>query len=94
MNASKKILAGMSHEIRTYMNSIVSYSFLNDDKSRQNSNDAKYANIIFNTCTQVLSLMENYLQSTLIDRENPKVVLEKCSPAGIIDELIPLFTTA
>lgn len=81
----------MSHEIRTYMNSIVSCSYLIDDKSCQNSNGSKYGNIIFNTCTQVLSLVENYLQSAMIDRESPEIKLDKCSPACIIDDLIPGF---
>lgn len=82
----------MSHEIRTYMNSIVSYSFLIEEKNWQNSAEERYGNLIFNTCTQVISLMENYLQSAMIDRGNPEVNLKKCSPAGLINDLIPDFT--
>lgn len=92
MNESRKILAGMSHEIRTYMNSIVSYSFLIEEKSWQNSAGSRYGNVIFNTCTQVLSLMENYFQSAMIDCENPEVKFKRCSPAGLINDLIPVFT--
>lgn len=90
MNDSRKILSGMSHEIRTYMNSIVSYSFLKEEEVG-NMADSGYGNLIFTTCNQALSLMENYLQSQMIDKEPRMVRLNTCRASRVINDLLPDF---
>lgn len=91
MNDSRKILTGMSHEIRTHMNSIVSFSFFIEELCSQEQFRTRYGTMIHNACTQVLSLVENYFQSTMVDLGNPEITLKKCTVKDFLADLIPVF---
>lgn len=91
MNESKKILAGMSHEIRTHMNSIVSFSFFIEELCIQENFRTRYGNMIHNSCTQLLTLVENYFQSAIVDLGNSEVALKQCTVTDFLNDQLPLF---
>jgi K+-sensing histidine kinase KdpD len=89
MKDSSKILIGMSHEMRSYMNSIVCYSFLSEKASNPEESDMQYSSKILNSCNQLLWLFENFLDSAMMDAGNPEVNPENCRLASILQNLIP-----
>ena len=91
MNESRKILTGMSHEIRTHMNSIVSFSFFIEELCSQEHFRTRYGNMIHNSCTQLLSLVENYFQSAIVDLGNSELALEKCKITDFLNDQLPVF---
>lgn len=91
MNESRKILTGMSHEIRTHMNSIVCFSFFIEELCSQEHFRARYGNMIQNSCTKLLTLVDNYFQSAMVDLGNSEVALKKCAITDFLKDLLPVF---
>ena len=88
---SPSLIAGMSHEMRTHMNSIVAFSFLMKDNSCNNEERSEYSNHIINSCEQLLLLFDNFLDSAIIDTGNSIAELKKCKLDNIIDDLLSEF---
>jgi K+-sensing histidine kinase KdpD len=77
-----KILTGLSHEVRTYMNSIVAFSFLQSNENCNLMERKEYSDHILNSCEQLITLFDNFLDSAMLDSESPKTNLKK-SQLGI-----------
>ncbi len=75
--ASPEILTGLSHEVRTYMNSIVAFSFLQSNDKCNTAERQEYTNHILNSCDQLINLFDNFLDSALLESEEPDSVLAK-----------------
>lgn len=71
---SPEILTGLSHEVRTYMNSIVAFSFLQSNDTCNTRERQEYTNHILNSCDQLITLFDNFLDSALIESEEPNSV--------------------
>ena len=56
-----EILTGLSHEVRTYMNSIVAFSFLQNTDSCNIGDRQEYTDHILNSCDQLITLFDNFL---------------------------------
>ncbi|MCD4770309.1 MAG: HAMP domain-containing histidine kinase [Bacteroidales bacterium] len=63
------ILTGMSHEVRTYMNSIVAFSYLQGSDGCSEKDRKEYNEHILTSCEQLVTLFDNFLDSALIDSE-------------------------
>lgn len=74
---SPEILTGLSHEVRTYMNSIVAFSFLQNSDSCNINDRQEYTDHILNSCDQLITLFDNFLDSALMDSETPRTNLKK-----------------
>lgn len=85
--ASPTILTGLSHEVRTYMNSIVAFSYLLNNDSCTDSEKKEYNNHILNSCEQLLTLFDNFLDSALIDTEEPGNNLAKHKINTLLERL-------
>ena len=85
------LIAGMSHEMRTHMNSIVAFSFLMKDNSCSDEERSEYSNHIINSCEQLLLLFDNFLDSAIIETGNSKAELIYCKLDTIIDDLFSEF---
>jgi signal transduction histidine kinase len=70
MVSCPKILSGMSHEMRTHMNSIVAFSFLMKEKVCNDSEREEFGNQILSSCEQLISLFDSFLDSAIIDTGN------------------------
>ena len=88
---SQTILAGISHEMRTYMNAIVAFSFLMQESSFDNEEREEFSNHIFNSCEQLMQLFDSFFESVRIDAGNSVAKAKICKVDNILDELIPDF---
>ncbi len=82
-----KILTGLSHEVRTYMNSIVAFSFLQNSDNCNINDRQEYTDHILNSCDQLITLFDNFLDSALIDAEKPSSNLKKRELTDILQHL-------
>jgi K+-sensing histidine kinase KdpD len=85
-NAS--VLNGMSHELRTQMNSIVSFAFLLRNSSVNETEKEEFINQIYNTCEQVIMLFENYLESALAETGNQNTDSTSCNLNIFLDSIL------
>ncbi len=84
---SPEILTGLSHEVRTYMNSIVAFSFLQNAENCNNNDRQEYTDHILNSCEQLITLFDNFLDSALIDTEKPSSNLKKRELRDVLQHL-------
>jgi K+-sensing histidine kinase KdpD len=85
------LLTGMSHEMRTHMNSIVAFSFLMNNSGFNENEKEEFSNHILTSCEQLMYLFDNFLDSALIDTGNSKTDLRKCKVSNILDDLLSEF---
>jgi signal transduction histidine kinase len=85
------ILTGMSHEMRTQMNSIVAFSFLMNNNGCNEEEKKEFSNHILNSCEQLMILFDNFLDSAIIDTGNSTADLKKCNLGNILDDLLSEF---
>jgi signal transduction histidine kinase len=64
------ILTGMSHEMRTHMNSIVAFSYLMKENACNDSEREEFGNQILSSCEQLIGLFDSFLDSAIIDTGN------------------------
>lgn len=84
---SPEILTGLSHEVRTYMNSIVAFSFLQNTEKCNIDDRQEYTDHILNSCDQLITLFDNFLDSALIDAEKSHSNLKKIELKDIFQHL-------
>ena len=89
-----KILTGLSHEVRTYMNSIVAFSFLQNNDNCGASERKEYTDHILNSCDQLITLFDNFLDSALIDAEQPRTNLKKRDIRRVLQDLSVEFNAS
>jgi signal transduction histidine kinase len=85
------LLTGMSHEMRTHMNSIVAFSFLMNNNGLNESEKEEFSNHILSSCEQLMYLFDNFLDSAMIDTGNSITDLRKCKLSNILDDLLSEF---
>jgi signal transduction histidine kinase len=85
------LLTGMSHEVRTHMNSIVAFSFLLNNSGYNESEKEEFSNHILSSCERLMYLFDNFLDSAIIDSGNSKTDLRKCKISNILDDLLSEF---
>jgi signal transduction histidine kinase len=85
------LLTGMSHEMRTHMNSIVAFSFLMNNSEFNETDKDEFSNHILSSCEQLMGLFDNFLDSAIIDTGNAKTDLRKCKISNILDDLLSEF---
>jgi K+-sensing histidine kinase KdpD len=88
---STTLLTGMSHEMRTHLNSIVAFSFLLNNCGLDENEKEEFSNHILSSCEQLMYLFDNFLDSAIIDMGNSKADLKKCKINNILDELLSEF---
>lgn len=85
------VLNGMSHEIRTHMNAIVAFSFLLKDINLQEPEKEDFVNQIYFTCEKLISLFENFLETTLVDTGGSSSDKVVCNSNNLLDLLFTEF---
>jgi K+-sensing histidine kinase KdpD len=70
------ILAGVSHEVRTQMNSIVAFSYLINNERFSESERQEFSEQIITSCEQLIGLFENFFDTAALEsgsvRENSR----------------------
>jgi signal transduction histidine kinase len=85
------ILSGMSHEMRTHMNSIVAFSFLMNNGACNDDDRKEFTNHIMSSCEQLMVLFDNFLDSAIIDTGNSKAEPSSCNLGNLLDDLLSEF---
>jgi K+-sensing histidine kinase KdpD len=85
------ILTGMSHEMRTHMNSIVAFSFLMNNSGFNENEKEEFSNHILKSCEQLMLLFDNFLDSAIIDTGNSTADFRKCKISSLLDDLLSEF---
>jgi signal transduction histidine kinase len=85
------IITGMSHEMRTYMNAIVAFSYLMKDSCCSNTDREEFSNQILSSCEQLIGLFDSFLDSAIIDMGNTKVDSKICKLNNMLDDLLSEF---
>jgi K+-sensing histidine kinase KdpD len=85
------LLTGMSHEMRTHMNSIVAFSFLMNNNGLNENEKAEFSNHILSSCEQLMYLFDNFLDSAMIDTGSSITDRRKCKMSNILDDLLSEF---
>jgi signal transduction histidine kinase len=85
------VLTGISHEMRTHMNAIVAFSFLMKDSGCNNAEREDFSSQILNSCEQLLSLFDSFLDSAIIDTGNSKADSKICKLESFLDDLLSEF---
>jgi K+-sensing histidine kinase KdpD len=67
------VLTGLSREMRTHMNAIVSFSYLMNNENLSQSEKEDFSNQIFQLCETMVSMFDNFLDSTIIDTGNSAI---------------------
>ncbi len=88
------ILTGVSHEVRTHMNAIVAFSYLMNRDSSNDSEREEFSNQILSSCAQLIGLLDNFLDSAIIDLCNQKTDLRRYKLSSILDEMYSEFREA
>lgn len=84
-------LRNISHEIRTPMNSIIGFSALLNEDNILETKKAEYLRIINNSSNQLLSIVNEILDISLIETGNLNVIEKKVSLNRMIDETYEYF---
>jgi two-component system, sensor histidine kinase and response regulator len=85
------VLTGMSHEMRTHMNAIVAFSFLMKDNGCNNSDREEFSVQILNSCEQLISLFDSFLDSAIIDTGNSKADSKVYKLDSFLNDLLSEF---
>ncbi len=85
------LLTGLSREMRTQMNAIVAFAFLLNKKEYEEAEREEFSNLIFESCEQVISLFDNFLDSAIIDTGNSIAEPRICNPDKMFNDLFSEF---
>lgn len=88
-------LASMSHELRTPLNSIIGFTgiMLKGMAGKLNPEQEKQMNIVKNSATHLLNLINDILDISKIEAGRVELILEEFHLADIIDEVVRSFAT-
>lgn len=82
------ILTGLSHEVRTYMNSIVAFSYLlNNDECSENEKK-EFNEHIITSAEQLITLFDNFLDSALLETTNPGYSFNKQDIGSLLNRVL------
>ncbi|HOO99330.1 MAG TPA: HAMP domain-containing sensor histidine kinase [Bacteroidales bacterium] len=85
------LLSGMSHEVRTHMNSIVAFSYLLKENNFNDAERDDFSRQIQSSCEQLIQLVDNFLDSAIIDSGSTRPGIKECKPATILNDLMTEF---
>ena len=85
------LLQGMSHEMRTHMNAIVSLSFLMNRNGCNKKEREEFSNQILASCEQLVNLFDNFLDSAIIETGNTNTNVKICKLDNILEDLFSEF---
>jgi len=85
------VLTGMSHEVRTHMNAIVAFSYLMNRDCCNGKEREEFTTQILSSCEQLIGLVDNFIDSAILESGNTKTDLKLCRLNSFFDELLPEF---
>lgn len=71
------ILAGVSHEVRTQMNSIVAFSYLMNNERFSDFEKREFSEQIITSCEQLIGLFENFFDTAALEAGSTRETLRE-----------------
>jgi signal transduction histidine kinase len=90
-NLKTAFLRNISHEIRTPMNSIIGFSTLLNENGISEKKKAEYLKIINNSSNQLLNIVNEILDISMLETGNLAVVIKKVNLNDLIDDTYSFF---
>jgi signal transduction histidine kinase len=85
------ILAGVSHEVRTQMNSIVAFSYLINNERFSDSERREFSEQIITSCEQLIGLFENFFDTAALESGSARENLRETDITRVFESLTSDF---
>jgi len=85
------ILAGVSHEVRTQMNSIVAFSYLINNERFSDSERREFSEQIITSCEQLIGLFENLFDTAALESGSARENLRETDITRVFESLTSDF---
>ena len=86
-----QILAGVSHEVRTQMNSIVAFSYLINNDRFSESERKEFSEQIITSAEQLIGLFENFFDTAVLETGASKDELQDIDAVKLFESLASKF---
>ncbi len=86
-----KILAGVSHEVRTQMNSIVAFSYLMNNTRFSENEKREFSEQIITSCEQLMGLFENFFDTAALEAGSAREDLRETDATKLFESLTSDF---
>lgn len=87
-------LANISHEIRTPMNGLIGFAQMISKPQLTEEKRIKYAEIINNSCKQLLSIVNDILDISRIETNQVQLYNEEINLVGLMNEIFDFYSPA
>ncbi|MCU0377646.1 MAG: HAMP domain-containing histidine kinase [Bacteroidales bacterium] len=85
------ILAGVSHEVRTQMNSIVAFSYLMNNTRFSDNDRREFSEQIITSCEQLIGLFENFFDTAALESGSVREDLRESDAVKMYESLASQF---
>lgn len=85
------ILAGVSHEVRTQMNSIVAFSYLINNERFSDIERREFSEQIITSCEQLIGLFENFFDTAALESGSARENLRETDITRVFESLTSDF---
>ncbi|MFZ2287238.1 MAG: HAMP domain-containing sensor histidine kinase [Bacteroidales bacterium] len=85
------ILAGVSHEVRTQMNSIVAFSYLLNNTRFSENERREFSEQIITSCEQLIGLFENFFDTAALESGSAKENLRETDVTRLFESMTSDF---
>jgi K+-sensing histidine kinase KdpD len=86
-----QIIAGVSHEVRTQMNSIVAFSYLLNNTRFSDNERQEFSDQIITSCEQLIGLFENFFDTAVLESGSSKASLRETDAGNLFESLTSEF---
>ena len=86
-----QIIEGVSHEVRTQMNSIVAFSYLLNNARFSDNEKREFSEQIISSCEQLISLFENFFDTAVLESGSSKENLRETDAGMLFESLASEF---
>ena len=86
-----QIIAGVSHEVRTQMNSIVAFSYLLNNTRFSDNERREFSDQIITSCEQLIGLFENFFDTAVLESGSSKANLRETDAGKLFESLTSEF---
>lgn len=91
MITQPNILAGVSHEVRTQMNSIVAFSYLINNSRFSENEKREFSEQIITSCEQLIGLFENFFDTAALESGSARENLRETDAGKLFESLTSDF---
>jgi K+-sensing histidine kinase KdpD len=86
-----QIIEGVSHEVRTQMNSIVAFSYLLNNSRFSDNEKREFSEQIISSCEQLIGLFENFFDTAALESGSSKENLRETDACKLFESLASEF---